>query len=101
VLPPPNNALEAHAIDVVLSNSAVRRDARAPFRHHLLNQQPVSLVGRPRPDWGPFRFPEALRTEPILLPSLDSDIRVGFDRLRSARMARDFRTARARPSLSS
>ena len=73
--------LEAHAIDVVLSNSAAQRDARAPFRNHLLNQQPVSLVGRPRSHKTPFRFPDDLRTEPILLPSLDSDIRVGFDRL--------------------
>ena len=73
--------LEAHAIDVVLSNSAARRDARAPFRNHLLNQQPVSLVGRPRLGRPPFRFPEDLRSEPILLPSLDSDIRVGFDLL--------------------
>ena len=73
--------LEAHAIDVVLSNSAAQRDTRAPFRNHLLNQQPVSLVGRPRPDKPQFRFPEDLRSEPILLPSLDSDIRVGFDRL--------------------
>jgi len=73
--------LEAHAIDVVLANSAARRDSRAPFRNHLLNQQPVSLVGRPRPGKLPFRFPEDLRTEPVLLPSLDSDIRVGFDRL--------------------
>jgi LysR family transcriptional activator of nhaA len=64
--------LEAHAVDVVLSNSAAQRDARAPFRNHLLNQQAVSLVGRPRPDKPPFRFPEDLR---------DSDIRVGFDRL--------------------
>lgn len=73
--------LEAHAIDVVLSNSATPRDARAPFRNHLLNQQPISLVGRPKPNRPPFRFPEDLRSEPILLPSLDSDIRVGFDRL--------------------
>lgn len=73
--------LEAHAIDVVLSNSAAPRDARAPFRNHLLNEQPVSLVGRPRPDNAPFRFPDDLRSEPVLLPSLDSDIRVGFDRL--------------------
>jgi LysR family transcriptional activator of nhaA len=73
--------LEAHAIDVVLSNSAAPRDARAPFRNQLLNEQPVSLVGRPRPGNAPFRFPEDLRSEPILLPSLDSDIRVGFDRL--------------------
>ena len=73
--------LEAHAIDVVLSNSAAPRDARAPFRNHLLNEQPVSLVGRPRLDKAPFRFPEDLRSEPILLPSLDSDIRIAFDRL--------------------
>ena len=73
--------LEAHAIDVVLSNSAAPRDARAPFRNHLLNEQPISLVGRPRPGNVPFCFPDDLRREPILLPSLDSDIRVGFDRL--------------------
>lgn len=73
--------LEAHAIDVVLTNSAAQRDARTPFRNHLLDQHPVSLVGRPRPGRPPFRFPEDLRGEPILLPSLDSDIRVAFDRL--------------------
>ena len=73
--------LEAHAIDVVLSNSAAQRDSRAPFRNHLLNQQSVSLVGRPRTDKPSFRFPEDLRIEPILLPSLDSDIRAGFDHL--------------------
>lgn len=73
--------LEAHAVDVVLANSAAQRDARAPFRNHLLDQQPVSLVGRPRSGEGSFRFPDDLRSEPILLPSLDSEIRVGFDRL--------------------
>jgi LysR family transcriptional activator of nhaA len=73
--------LDAHAIDVVLANSAAQRDARAPFRNYLLNQQPVSLVGRPRADKRAFDFPGDLRTEPILLPSMDSDIRVAFDRL--------------------
>ncbi len=73
--------LEAHTIDVVLSNSAAKRDAQLPFRNHLLNQQPVSLVGRPRPDGRPFQFPDDLHTEPVLLPSLDSEIRVAFDRL--------------------
>jgi LysR family transcriptional regulator, transcriptional activator of nhaA len=71
--------LEAHALDVVLSNSAVPRDARSPLRNHLLNEQPVSLVGRPRP--APFRFPDDLATEPLLLPSLDSDIRIAFERV--------------------
>lgn len=73
--------LGAHSIDVVLSNGAAPRDGRALFRNHLLNQQPVSLVGRPRPGRSPFRFPEDLRSEPVLLPSLDSDIRLGFDHL--------------------
>lgn len=71
--------LEAHTLDVVLANSAAQRDATTRFRNHLLKQQPVSLVGRPRPGKAPFRFPEDLRTEPILLPSLDSEIRLGFD----------------------
>ncbi|OYV34084.1 MAG: LysR family transcriptional regulator [Rhodospirillales bacterium 20-64-7] len=73
--------LEAHAIDVVLANSAAPRDARSSLRNHLLNEQPVSLVGRPRADQREFRFPDDLRSEPVLLPSLDSDIRVGFDRI--------------------
>lgn len=73
--------IEAHEIDVVLANSAAGRDARSALRNHLLNEQPVSLVGRPRPDKGLFRFPDDLRNEPVLLPSLDSDIRVAFDRV--------------------
>lgn len=72
--------LEAHEVDVVLSNSAAPQDARTLLRNHLLNEQPVSLVGRPR-SGSKFRFPENLRTEPLLLPSLDSDIRVAFDRI--------------------
>ena len=73
--------LEAHTIDVVLSNSPAPRDARTSLRNHLLDEQPVSLVGRPRPGKLTFRFPEDLRDEPILLPSLDSGIRAGFDQL--------------------
>lgn len=73
--------LEAHAVDVVLANSAAPRDAHTHLRNHFLDQQPVSLVGRPRPGKRKLRFPEGLRTEPVLLPSLDSDIRVAFDRI--------------------
>ena len=73
--------LEAHALDVVLANSAAPRDARSPFRNHLLDEQPVSLVGRPRGRRRAFRFPDELKTEPVLLPSLDSEIRVAFDRV--------------------
>lgn len=73
--------LEAHTLDVVLANSAAPRDSRSPLRNHLIDEQPVSLVGRPRNDKPSFRFPDDLRSEPLLLPSLDSDIRVAFDRI--------------------
>lgn len=71
--------LEAHTVDVVLANSPAQRDAQLPLRNLVLDQQPVSLVGRPRAT--PFRFPEDLRTEPVLLPSADSGIRIAFDQV--------------------
>ncbi len=73
--------LESHALDVVLANSAAPQDARSLLRNHLLNEQPVSIVGGKQRKKKRFRFPEDLANEPILLPSLDSDIRVAFDRL--------------------
>lgn len=73
--------LEAHALDVVLANAPAPLDARSALRNHLLNEQPVSLVGHPRADRPSFRFPDDLATEPLLLPSLESEIRVAFDRV--------------------
>lgn len=73
--------LEIHSLDVVLANSAPPRDARSPLRSHLLDEQPVSLVGQPQARKRKFRFPDDLATEAVLLPSLDSDIRLAFDRL--------------------
>jgi len=71
--------LEAHTFDLLLANRPVQRDARTPWQNHLIDEQPVSLVGPPSAT--PFRFPEDLRTTPVLLPSLDSEIRLAFDRL--------------------
>ena len=72
--------LDAHALDVVLANSAPRQDASTSLRSHLLKEQPVSLVGRAPAEAPRFRFPEDLAAVPVLLPSLDSEIRVAFDR---------------------
>lgn len=69
--------LRAHTLDAVLSNLPVHRDAETDWHSHLLDEQPVSLVGkRTRKK---FRFPEDLRSTPLVLPSLDSNIRVAFD----------------------
>jgi LysR family transcriptional activator of nhaA len=71
--------LRDHSIDVVLSNRPVRRDAESTLHSHLLAEQEVSLVSRPSAALAPFHFPESFRTVPVLLPSLESDIRVAFD----------------------
>ena len=71
--------LEAHTIDVVLSNLPVKRDADTGWHTHLLAEQPVSLVGQRRKGQKKFRFPEDLRTTPVILPSLESNVRVAFD----------------------
>jgi LysR family transcriptional activator of nhaA len=71
--------LRSHTLDAVLSNLPVRRDAETDWHSHLLDEQPVSLVGPRTRSRKKFQFPEDLRTTPLVLPSLDSNIRVAFD----------------------
>lgn len=73
--------IEAHALDVVLSNTAAPRDGRSSLRSYVLKKQTVSIVGHPRPTRRKFKFPDDLAGALLLLPSLESDIRVAFDRL--------------------
>jgi LysR family transcriptional regulator, transcriptional activator of nhaA len=71
--------LSAHTIDVVLTNLAVPRDAETGWHSQRIAEQPVSLVGRPVRGRKRFRFPDDLATTPVVLPSLQSSIRVAFD----------------------
>ena len=73
--------LESHELDLVLANQPVRRDAGTPWHSRLLHEQPVSLVSRADVVDGEFRFPEDLANVPVLLPSLESEIRVAFEQL--------------------
>jgi LysR family transcriptional activator of nhaA len=74
-------ALEAHRLDVVLTNQAPHRDAATPWITHVVARQRVDLVGTSR-RVGPERDPLALmRAHPLIVPSLDSGIRAGFDAL--------------------
>jgi len=73
--------LGAHTIDLILSNLPVRRDAETPWHCRLLAEQPVSLVGKKTKSTRRFRFPHDLRTTPVILPSLESNIRAPFDLL--------------------
>jgi LysR family transcriptional activator of nhaA len=75
--------LETHALDVVLANKSAQRDARTIWHNDLIAEQPVSLVARASRSAKPFRFPEDLNTLPVLLPSIDSEMRIAFDRIMS------------------
>jgi LysR family transcriptional activator of nhaA len=73
--------LDAHTLDLVLTNVAVPRDAGRPWHSHLIAQQPVSLVGKPRTPRKRFRFPDDLQDAPVVLPGSASSLRAAFDRV--------------------
>lgn len=76
--------LHAHQVDLVLSNHPARGDALSTHHSHLLAAQPVGLVGVPA--WLDRRltFPTDFGDVPLLLPSLESNVRMGFDVLLAA-----------------
>jgi LysR family transcriptional activator of nhaA len=74
-------ALEALNLDVVLINRAPLRDAATPFVSHRLSEQPVSLVGTPDLLGDTSGINELLASQPIILPSADTGVRIGFDAL--------------------
>ena len=69
--------LRAHTLDLVLSNERVVNSRSDPWRCRAIATQAVSLVGKPRE--APFRFPDDLDQQPLLLPGSQSEIRTGFD----------------------
>lgn len=73
-------ALDALALDVVLTNLMPARDAASPYLVHRIAQQPVSLVCTPaRAAWGQGGIDDLLRHQPLILPTLESALRAGFD----------------------
>jgi len=74
-------SLEALNLDVVLINRAPLRDAATPFVSHRLSEQPVSLVGTPRLLEGASGLNDLLTRQPIILPTADTGVRIGFDAL--------------------
>lgn len=73
--------LRDHTIDVVLSNNPAPHDIGSGWHSQLIHEQPVGLVGRRERRQKRFRFPDDLRTTPVVLPSPRSNIRVAFDLL--------------------
>lgn len=73
--------LEALNLDVVLLNQAPPGDAMTSFVTHRLAERTVSLVGTPDRLRPPASFADRLRNHPVILPTLDSSVRTGFDAL--------------------
>ncbi|HKK18114.1 MAG TPA: LysR family transcriptional regulator [Opitutales bacterium] len=72
--------LRAHTLDLVLSNSPVPRDNERLLHSQLVDDQAVGLIGhKHHKKRRAFRFPEDLRDVPMVLPSLESNIRARFD----------------------
>jgi LysR family transcriptional activator of nhaA len=71
--------MQAHTVDLVLSNQPVRRDMETNWFSHLLAEQSVSLVAAKDKRKKVFRFPEDLDGQPVLVPSMESNIRTAFD----------------------
>jgi LysR family transcriptional activator of nhaA len=72
-------ALEALALDVVLTNLVPARDASSPYLVHDLSEQPVSLVGPPGLAGRPLA--ELLAEGPLILPTPEAALRASFDAL--------------------
>lgn len=76
--------LQAHEVDVVLSNVEVRRDVGREWHSHRLADQAVALVGTPKWKKRRLRFPHDFDGVPLSLPGHESNTRAGFERLVAA-----------------
>ena len=73
-------SLQALSLDVVLTNLAPARDAASPFLVHRLAEQPVSLVCSPKRAANAGEgLASLLAREPLILPTMESALRAGFD----------------------
>lgn len=74
-------SLEAHRLDVVLTNGTPPRDAATPWVSHEIANQPVSLVGHRNLARNGRSLAELLEQESLVLPAIETTIRTGFDAL--------------------
>ncbi|MEQ8654226.1 MAG: LysR family transcriptional regulator [Kiloniellales bacterium] len=74
-------ALQALNLDIVLVNRPPAEDAVTAFHAHRLAEQGVSLVATPERLAAPRPLEELMQDHPVILPTRDSGIRIGFDAL--------------------
>lgn len=74
-------SLETLSLDVVLTNRAPFHDAMSNFTSQPISDQPVSLIGTPKRLGQDVPLTTLLRDNPMIVPTEDSPVRAGFDRL--------------------
>lgn len=74
-------ALESYQLDLVLANALPLRDAATPWVAHVIDDQPVSLVGAPGRVTPGEDVGVLLAREPLVLPTPDSSVRADVDAL--------------------
>ena len=79
-------SLETLNLDVVLTNRAPAHDAMSNFTSQPISDQSVSLVGTPARLADDADLATLLQDNPMIVPTEDSPVRAGFDRL-CARLA--------------
>ncbi len=75
------SGLKRYELDVALSDITPPRDQMTPWIVHVIDTQPVGLIGRPDPARYQTPFEVLLQREPLIVPAPGSTIRVGFDAL--------------------
>ncbi len=72
-------ALEAHNLDVLLTNAIPGRDAATPWISHRIAEQPVALIGHASRLRGRTSLRQLLAEEPLIVPTAETAIRAGLD----------------------
>ncbi|MCY1667141.1 LysR family transcriptional regulator [Rhizobium sp. SL86] len=75
------NALETLNLDIVLLTQPPSADAVTPFVSEQLYQQRVSLIGKPALASGRQSLGQMLTQHPMILPTLESGVRLQFEAL--------------------
>ena len=71
--------LEQHQLDVVLTNTVPLKDSLVRLVIHRVSDQHVGLMGDPQGSYQGRSLEDLLNTEPIIVPTTESNIRIAFD----------------------
>ena len=72
-------ALDRLALDVMLTNQPPPQDAVTDHVAHRISEDAVSLVGHKERVRKGVSIPHLLETQPLILPGVETSIRMGFD----------------------